>query len=145
MTYASKKQSLWKADARVSKDKREFQLETFNGKTYEPNGRGLSEDMAELGRTIGKPWRLVLPEKAWPAKPSYRRGTVNHPCSVADGRKARMEATVMRYLAWAEKHGLKTVSVYPGSFGERNAVRFERRVVDVADFLGDAPVAELEE
>ncbi len=131
-------------DPRISNDKREFQLEIFKGKAYEPDVRGLAEDMAERGRAIGGAWRVVLPEKAWPAKPSYRRGTVNHPCSVADGRKARMEATVMRYLAWAEKHGLKTVSVYPGSFGERNAVRFERRVVDVADFLGDAPVAELE-
>lgn len=133
----------------TSTDNREFQLEIFNGKTYEPHMRAsekrAADNLAEFGRTIGKPWRVVLPEKAWPAKPSYRRGTVNHPCSVTDGSKARTEATCCAYLAWAEKHGLKTVSVYPGSFGERNAVRFDRRVVNVADFLGDAPVAELEE
>lgn len=128
----------------MTTDNREFQLEILKGKVYEPDVRGLSEDVAARGRAIGGAWRVVLPEKAWPAKPSYRRGTVNYPCSVTDGSKARMEATVMRYLAWAEKHGLKTVSVYPGSFGERNAVRFNRRVVDVADFLGDAPAAELE-
>ncbi len=130
-------------------DNREFQLEIFNGKTYEPHMRAsekrAADNLAEFGRTIGKPWRVVLPEKAWPAKPSYRRGTVNHPCSVTDGSTARLEATCCAYLDWARQHGLKTVSVYRGSYGARNAAAFERRVVDVADFLGDAPAAELEE
>lgn len=125
-----------------------FQLEIFNGTTYTPDMRASEpravDRLAEIGRTTAKPWRVVLPEKAWPAKPRYRRGTVNFPCSVTDGSTARMEATAMRYLAWAQKHGLKTVSVYPDSFGERNAVGFERRVVAVADFLGDAPQPEME-
>ena len=131
-------------DPRISSDNPTFRFEIFNGKTYEPIATGPRRDLESMTEGKSQPWRIVLPEKAWPAKPSYRRGTVNYPCSVTDGSKARMEATVMRYLAWAEKHGLKTVSVYPGSFGERNAVRFERRAVDVADFLGDAPAAELE-
>jgi hypothetical protein len=125
-----------------------FQLEIFDGKTYTPHMRAsdrrANESLADLGRTIGKPWRVVLPEKAWPAKPSYRRGTVNFPLSVTDGSNERIRATVGRYLDWAQAHGLKTVTVYRGSYGERNAIRFERRVVDVADFLGDPPAAELE-
>ncbi len=132
-------------DPRISNDTREFQLEILKGKVYEPDVRGLSEDVAARGRAIGGAWRIVLPEKAWPAKPVFRARSRFGPCSVTDGSNERMHATVMRYLAWAEKQGLKTVSVYPGSFGERNAAAFARRVVDVADFLGDAPVAELEE
>ena len=125
-------------------DQTEFRLELFTGKVYEPIASGPRRDLESMAEGKSQPWRLVLPEKAWPAKPVFRARSRFGPCSVADGSKARMEATVMRYLAWAEKHGLKTVGVYPGSFGERNAVRFNRRVVDVADFLGDAPVAELE-
>lgn len=128
----------------TSKDAREFQLELFNGKTYEPAGRGTAESMAEQGRTIGKPWRIVLPEKNWPAKPTYRRGTVSRPLSVTDGSNQRIQATVTNYLAWAQAKGLTTVSVYPDGFGYRNAVGFARRVVDVADFLGPAPAAEPE-
>ena len=129
-----------------------FQLEIFNGKTYTPHMRAseprAADSLAELGRTIGKPWRVVLPEKAWPAKPSYRRGAVRGPLSVTDGSRARTYATVERYLDWARTHGLKTVTVYYNSYGadrceEREA--FTRRVVDVADFLGDAPAAEMEE
>jgi hypothetical protein len=125
-----------------------FQLEIFNGKVYTPHMRAsdprANESLADLGRTIGKPWRVVLPEKAWPARPSHRRGTVNSPCSVTDGSNERMRATVGRYLDWARTHGLKTVTVYRDSYAERQAAAFERRVVDVADFPGNPPAAELE-
>ena len=135
----------------TSTDKREFQLEIFNGKTYTPHMRAsnhrANESLAELGRTIGKPWRVVLAEKARPAKPSYRRGTVNFPLSVTDGSNERIRATVGRYLDWAQKHGLKTVTAYCGSYGERQSawLRFGLRLVDVADFLGPAPQPEMED
>ena len=128
-----------------------FQLEIFDGKAYAPHMRAsdprANESLADLGRTIGKPWRVVLPEKAWPAKPSYRRGTVNFPLSVTGGSNERIRATVGRYLDWAQKHGLKTVTAYCGSYGERQAawLRFGLRLVDVADFLGAAPQPETED
>jgi hypothetical protein len=126
-----------------------FQLEIFNGREYvlqmRASDRRASESLAELGRRIGMPWRVVRPEKAWPAKPSYRRGAVHGPLSVTDGSHERMRATVRSYLEWAQAHGLQTVTVYRGSWAEREAVQFDRRVVDVSDFLGDPPAAEMED
>ena len=129
---------------RTSTDQREFILQTFNGREYEDEERGPRKVVEALFERLRGSRRIVLASKARPAKPSWRFGSRRGPIGVTDGSKARMQSTVMQYLDWAQRAGLRTVAVYPGTFGERNAVRFERRAVAVSDFLGDAPAAEIE-
>ncbi len=145
----------------TSTDNPAFQLEIFNGKTYEPHMRAsekrAADNLAEFGRTIGKPWRVVLPEKAWPAKPSYRKPAKwNHRGDAYLGYKpfypgglSYEKWAIATYLDWARAKGLETVTAYRGHESERRARMNcwqgdSVRLVDVADFLGDAPVAELE-
>lgn len=120
-----------------------FQLEIFDGKHYTPHMRAsdrrASESLAELGRTIGKPWRVVRPEKAWPSKPRYRTPTGPR----TSGRSA--DSICREYLDWAQRAGLETVTVYRGSLWEHMQCAWKVRVVDVADFLGDPPAAEMED
>ena len=141
----------------MTTDTREFQLEILKGKVYEPDVRGLSEDVAARGRAIGGAWRIVLPEKAWPAKPVYRKPAKwNHRGDSFRGYPPYLTGypsyekwAIRTYLDWARAKGLETVTCYRGHASEQYARQAcwqgdSVRLVDVADFLGDAPAAELE-
>ncbi len=107
----------------------DFQLEVFNGRVYEPVATGTRRALEPEFERLASKGRLP--------RPSYR------PPTGGRGAKTRDE-TISAYLAWAKAKGLPSVAVYRDQYVAVEKFGLTARYVDVADFLGDAPVAELE-
>lgn len=117
----------------------EYQLQIFNGKTYDPvqdgdDGKHLA-DCGRLARVKG--WRIVRPFNERPLKPKAPR----RPGGYTDWR-GRDNRIVEAYMTWAVSKGLKRVTVYAGSQAPHaaEAAGLAYVEVDPADFIG--PVTE---
>jgi len=135
----------------------EYQLQLWNGKTYEPletlcnvngdsNPRKVAEYLADAARAAKYvAWRVVDVSKNWPLKPRAPRRPVGF-------RYDRTDAQVIAdYMGWAVKQGLKVVHVYSSGcryWQGHNAAREHRLayievepespiIVDEADYMPD--------
>ena len=127
----------------ISKDKRQFELQIFNGKEYRMIATGTRRDLETPFKVIrGLPRRLVLTEKAWPARPRYR-------VPVGIRSSGRTSDQICReYIDWAFRKGLSSIATYEGDRWTNilagGVKGMAPRPVKVSDFLGPAPEAELE-
>ena len=130
-------------DPRISTDTREFRLELFTGKVYEPIATGPRRHLERMTEGKTQPWRIVLPEKDWPAKPTYRK-----PTSSRGSYGRTVQGTMQAYLTWAKERGLATVTFYDDSlghgYGRTLPAGCTARYVDPAEFIGPAPQPEEE-
>ena len=122
-----------------------FQLQIFDGREYRTTRE--AEDRRSLEAVFegmpGVARRIVLAEKNWPARPSYRK-----PARSSVSPRSVQEK-VDAYLSWAKRVGLTSVAVYADGTGQgwrglttARERGFKVREVRVADFLGEAPAAE---
>ena len=125
----------------TSTDEREFQLELWNGKTYEPVNTGLANTIRPASYP-GRAWRLVLPEKQRPAKPKYTLGR-----SRSRTPDHNRETVIAQYMDWAKESGLRHLTVY--QYCHIALAMLPKGVtstaVDPADFLGPAPAAKIDD
>ena len=133
------------ASVRTSTDQRIFQLQIFNGKTYDVaphqhNGR--ADDLREYAQGIHRDsapdmrgWRIVLADKARALRPSYRKSGV-YGATRPNGYSRTVAQVQTEYLQWAEARKLQTVSVYRGRYPSVGLAGFAVREVDPADTFG---------
>ena len=117
-----------------------FQLQIFDGKEYRTMIEGDYRDMVDAfegARLCGAPRRLVLKDKAWPARPKY---------TPPRGRRSSGRTTqdiIGAYMRWAESKELPQVHVYESSGYPATGYKGMWFIqVPVADFLGPAPEGE---
>ena len=124
-------------------DQPEFQLQFWNGKTYNPSVANDKPDyLRGLVMPESGPWRIVKQIKERPLKPRY-----------ALPAAARCDRTIEEmceaYCAWAVEKGLERVHVYEWAKGGNywSGVAAERHslapvYVNRSEFLGPAPAPE---
>ena len=117
-----------------------FQLQIFNGHVYwttleAENRRSLEAVFEGMPRVTR---RIVLAEKNWPAKPSYRKPSRSSLPVYSVAEK------VDAYLSWAKRVGLTSVAVYADGIGQgqrglriARARDFKVREVRVAEEIGE--------
>ena len=115
----------------------EFILQTFNGKAYTEEARGPRKVVEALFERLRGNRRIVLAAKARDPVPKYRK-----PTGCRSNRDA--DTIIGEYLTWAKDKGLPSVAVYRERWCDVEKFGLTARYVSKADFLGDAPAAEIE-
>ena len=143
----------------TSVNETQYRLELFDGKAYHVAATGTLRELepaTDAARAAGnKSRRITLAAKDRPAVPKYRKPPCGHGRGEAyNGYKPfyvggldYAKWAIATYLDWARAKGLETVTAYRGHESERRARMNcwqgdSVRLVEVADFLGDAPQAE---
>lgn len=118
----------------------EYQLQLFNGKTYEPSVTGDHKDVrAAFDMLAGVARRLVRSDKARPLKPKLP----NVPRASRARSKYETDCLIGQYLTWAKAKGLKQITAYRGVFyGAAQGMGV--RHVEVKDFLGSEITEEID-
>ena len=123
----------------------QYRLELFDGKAYRVAAVGTRKELDAACETAPRPWRVTLAAKDRPAVPKYRKPNGSHTGSMTAREK------VDAYLLWATRKGVDGITVFRNSgmalervkfYAVKYGAQFNVRLVDVADFLGDAPQAE---
>lgn len=130
-------------------DETQYRLELFDGKAYRVAATGTLRELepaTEQAIAAGhKSRRITLAAKDRPAVPKYRKPSGSHTGSMT------AKETVDAYLLWATRKGLDGITVFRNSgmalervkfYAIKYGAQFNVRLVDVADFLGEAPQAE---